>query len=230
MRNLIRNPGFFIFLILVGTTCNRSSPLTEADLMMIKETGFDQEILQEIRFYTNSVFLLSEFSPDQAIYYEDSVYYKSFQSKHMKGIIFNTETSKARNLIKKLGNKLKQKGYMIYISDSNYGYAPDQLTILRTTDKYDMLRFEATHGTSYGLYTEDIIRKLQEWDRLYEIDFIAVGNDFIEAHITKMPIDILGFCSELYSFCPDIVEQGTGTIDNLKNEILKTGKIYRWWN
>jgi len=39
-----------------------------------------------------------------------------------------------------------------------------------------------------------------------------------------------GQTKELYDFCPDIVDQGTGTMEALKLEITRTRELYLWWD
>lgn len=34
----------------------------------------------------------------------------------------------------------------------------------------------------------------------------------------------------MYEFCPDIVEQGTESIEELVEEIKKTKKLFLWWD
>ncbi|MDQ0230125.1 hypothetical protein J2S19_001377 [Metabacillus malikii] len=35
---------------------------------------------------------------------------------------------------------------------------------------------------------------------------------------------------EMYDFCPDIVDQGTGSIENLIEELIETENLFLWWD
>jgi hypothetical protein len=34
----------------------------------------------------------------------------------------------------------------------------------------------------------------------------------------------------LYEFCPDIVDQGCGSVDALADELAMTGRLVLWWD
>lgn len=222
---------FILFLwIPLCESCQNPPTLTEEDLQLSEEAGFDAEIIQKIRSYTDSIFYISAGNPDMPILFKDSSNYIEFVNKDLKGLVFSSTAEHSENIVTRLREDLYQKGYLIYRSGMNFGYMPDKVTILKTTDKYDLLRFEATNGINYDLYPEDIIIQLMEWDILYGLKFTAVGFDFIEADIKRLPKDISAFCTDLYAFCPDIVEQGTGTIEALKAEVVKTSKLFLWWD
>jgi hypothetical protein len=216
--------------ILICTSCVHPGTLTRADQKLIKVTGFDAEIIKKIRSYTDSTFSLSTGNPDVTSSFKDTQNYADFVNKELQGLVFGCTTENATFIVEKLRDTFVQEGYMIYKSDMNFGYSPDEVTILKTTDKFDLLRFEGTSGVNYELYLEDIIMQLKEWDLVYGLNFISVGFDFVEASFTGLPKDITGFCNDLYAFCPDIVEQGTGTITALKTEILQTGMLFLWWD
>ena len=125
---------------------------------------------------------------------------------------------------------LNKKGYFIYLSEANYGYSPDEITILKTDDKYDLLRFEGTNGLNYDIMVEDVIDKLKEWDNTYQLKFTGVGFDFFQANYSTLPENTRAHANELYDFCPDIVEQGTGSVKELEKEMIASKKLFLWWD
>jgi len=40
----------------------------------------------------------------------------------------------------------------------------------------------------------------------------------------------LTFAKEMYKVCPDIVDQGTGSIEALAEEMKKTKRLFFWWD
>lgn len=220
-----------VFLVIFCfIACQRQATLKSEDIQLIEEIGFDAGIIKKIRIYTDSAFVISNGNSDVEILFRDSSNYIDFMNERMKGLVICESKEKAEKMVQKLKTILNNKGYQIYRSEMNFGYSPDKITILKTKDKYDLLRFEGTNGMNYNLYIEDIIDQLKVWDNLYGLDFIATGIDFIDADIRKLPKDMSGFCHDLYTFCPDIVEQGTGSIEALKSEISLTKKLFLWWD
>jgi hypothetical protein len=41
---------------------------------------------------------------------------------------------------------------------------------------------------------------------------------------------MLEFAKEVYQFCPDVVDQGTETVEALASERKRTNRVYLWWD
>ncbi len=129
-----------------------------------------------------------------------------------------------------LKEQFKQKGYAIFISDMGYSENPYKIGIIRAGDKYASLHFMSTNGINYDHDTNDVIDKLKEWDKLYGIEIIGSGMDFVEIILNKMPGDLKAFSNEIYEYCPDSVDQGFETIEALEKFIRDTSRVYMWWD
>jgi hypothetical protein len=46
----------------------------------------------------------------------------------------------------------------------------------------------------------------------------------------KLPSDLDAFSKEVYKFCPDSVDQGVGTVENLKPAIKEMNGLWLWWD
>ncbi len=105
-------------------------------------------------------------------------------------------------------------GYYVFISERNFGIggAPDNVSFLKTSDPYDMLRTMGTNGWNYDISPEMVIARLKEWDRKFGIAIHGVGFDWVEGEFKSQPSDMPGFANEVYKFCPDVVDQGTETV------------------
>jgi hypothetical protein len=210
--------------------CSQTSELSEEDKKLINELGFDTELIAKIRKITDSSFVRTTGNKDSQWNFKDSLNYLEFQKKGLVGLQVSEKQGKSSIIVKSLRDEFFSKGYLIYISEFNYGYSPDAITILKTKDKFDILRFEGTNGINYGIYTEDIIEKLLVWDKNYGLKMIAAGFDLVQADYKKLPDNIDRYAKDLYEFCPDIVEQGVGSVDALKTEVIRTRELYLWWD
>ena len=83
---------------------------------------------------------------------------------------------------------------------------------------------------NYKMKTEDLIKKLQEYDRKYGIEIFQAETDTIRLKLLQVPLDTKKFAQDLYGFCPDIVDQGVGSIDALEQTIINFREIYLWWD
>lgn len=96
--------------------------------------------------------------------------------------------------------------------------------------QFDILRLARTDGANYDLDTEAIIAKLREYDATVGIAIAAAETDKVEFALRRTPADLATFAADLYAFCPDIVDQGVGTIEALAELIDITGIITLWWD
>lgn len=229
MKPLLIKTTTIIWCAVALTACY-NKPLSDADVKLTKELRFDKAVTQEIRNLTDSVFVKAIPNQEALWCFKDSLNYVAFENKKVKGLTFNISEKKSTMIVKRLRKRLADKGYVIYISDANYGYAPDKITVLKTNNQFDALRFEGTSGVNYDIYVEDIIKELNDWDKKYKLKIIGVGFDFVEADIKQMPENLEAYAQELYEFCPDIVEQGTGSVAELKNELKGSEKLFLWWD
>ena len=78
--------------------------------------------------------------------------------------------------------------------------------------------------------TDDLVKKLRVYDDEFGIDIFHAETDTIEFAFQKMPEDLAAFCKDLYEFCPDIVDQGTGTVELLEKEIREREQVFLWWD
>jgi len=83
-------------------------------------------------------------------------------------------------------------------------------------DQFDILRAAATDGTNYDLQTADIVKELQAWDREFGIDIQRAETDTVQLRLKKLPKNVKAFAQRVYKFCPDIVEQGVGSVEELE--------------
>ena len=75
-----------------------------------------------------------------------------------------------------------------------------------------------------------MINKIREWDAKYGLDFVGADFDWFEAKFGTPPDDFAAFAREVYAFCPDIVDQGTGSMEELAQEIERPNSVYLWWD
>jgi len=90
--------------------------------------------------------------------------------------------------------------------------------------KFDILKTKGTNGINCDLETEDVIAKLQAWDDSYGITIANVEHDRLDVTFAKLPDDMQAFAEEVYAFCPDVVDQGFGCMDDMFEMAEATGQ------
>jgi hypothetical protein len=87
-----------------------------------------------------------------------------------------------------------------------------------------------TNGANYGVGTEDVIRWLRKLEDRQPFDLTGVGGDFLAGSFlaaVKKPKEL---ANQMYEFCPDIVEQGCGTVEELAKQLRTMRTFFFWWD
>ncbi|MEW5737886.1 MAG: DUF4253 domain-containing protein [Myxococcota bacterium] len=105
-----------------------------------------------------------------------------------------------------------------------------ELAIAEGSSQFDILRHAASDAINYGLETEDLVKQLTAYDEQHGIDIFHAETDTIEFDVTGEVDDWAAFAKDLYKFCPDIVDQGVGSVDALEATLAETGSVYLWWD
>ena len=185
----------------------------------------DTSVIKIIRAYN-----LNKIEP---FYYSQSKIIKNeYYPNYIKGLIFQEQNIKSYNLVFKLKDKLKIKGYSIFLLENNFNLDNnlDIICILKTTDKYTVLKQIATNGINYDITNDSLISIIKKFDKKYSLELIGASGDWCEFIIQNEPKNLEQFAEEVYKVCPDVVDQGAGSLNALANEMKKTKRLYLWWD
>jgi hypothetical protein len=75
-----------------------------------------------------------------------------------------------------------------------------------------------------------VLERYTQWAEKYGLRLVGAGSDWIEAEFTRPPSDWKVFAAEVYEFCPDVVDQGTGSVPALAEEMKAQNAVYLWWD
>jgi uncharacterized protein DUF4253 len=105
-----------------------------------------------------------------------------------------------------------------------------EVVVGRGGSQFDILRLARSDACNYDMDTEDIIRRLRAWHESCGIDIFHAETDTIELSLLKLPGDVRAFARDVYEFCPDIVDQGVGSVEALEKAIEDYRQVYLWWD
>jgi hypothetical protein len=83
---------------------------------------------------------------------------------------------------------------------------------------------------NFGLHTSDVIAKLRELERDAPFVLTGIGYDHVEGRFLSPLSDPEAMAERLYALCPDIVDQGTGSVRELAIEIGRLNTFFCWWD
>jgi hypothetical protein len=81
--------------------------------------------------------------------------------------------------------------------------------------KFAQVYEKGTNGINYDLSTDDIVAMLERWDALYSIEISDVDNDRLLVQFASLPDDLSDLAKEIYEFCPDVIDQHFGCMDDM---------------
>ncbi|HEY9841035.1 MAG: DUF4253 domain-containing protein [Candidatus Sericytochromatia bacterium] len=77
------------------------------------------------------------------------------------------------------------------------------------------------------------VRLLQEWEQSHGAELVGYTGDVLELKVQRPP-QTLEQAQQLarvqYAYCPDIVEQGVQTLENLARTLVNSSVWYFWWD
>jgi hypothetical protein len=146
------------------------------------------------------------------------------------GIVVSVPEDKAENIFTGLRHRLKPLHYTAFIVEMNDAIKVYKIGVLKGTDQYEILRIMHTDGDDYDISNQDVIDWLKELEQKTPFNIIGADSDWVEIEFTTLPKDLKALAEAVYDFCPDAVDQGTGSVDELAKEIKQTKRLLLWWD
>ena len=228
---------FYLFfaIILTLTFGCKSQPkvtgyiLTSSERNICDTLQIDTTIIKDIReFNGNKVepfhYSLGKFITKDGEMESDPIF--------LNGLVFSETNFKSYDLVFSLKDNFKIKGYSIFLLENNFNLSNklDNIGVLKTTDKFTVLKQVATDGINFDITNDSLITIIKTFDKKYSLELIGASGDWCEFIIHNEPQNWLQFANEVYKVCPDVVDQGAGTIQALADEMKKTKRLYFWWD
>jgi hypothetical protein len=101
--------------------------------------------------------------------------------------------------------------------------------LLPTSDAYEVMAVLDTNGDNYEIGTAGVTAWMKELHQEHPFILTDIGFDYMEGYFTGPINDPDALARRMYQFCPDIVDQGVGSLSSLAVELRK-GKLYFWWD
>jgi hypothetical protein len=114
------------------------------------------------------------------------------------------------------------------------GPAGNFIGLLPTANKFAVL---AAVGVApggdygpYGLHSPDVVAWFRELDQDNPFQLVGCRHDTVDVKFTRAVEDPENLARRMYEFCSDMVDQGTGTLGRLVEELRDRGRAHFWWD
>lgn len=147
------------------------------------------------------------------------------------GVSFNVPENRLERILRKAHTDYLSRGFYLFRYDQNFGIGnnPDRVGLLPTTDKYAVMAAMDTNGDNYEIGTAGVIAWMKDLEHEQPYVLTGIGFDYMEGYFIDPVKDPQDLARRMYQFCPDIVDQGVGSVRKLVSELGK-GDIYFWWD
>jgi Domain of unknown function (DUF4253) len=147
------------------------------------------------------------------------------------GVSFDVPQDKLEAVLRTAHTDFLAKGFYLFRYSQNFKIngQHDKAGLLPTADMYSVIATMDTNGNNYNIGTDGVIAWLRELQQEQPFILTGIGFDYMEGHFTSPLKDPEAIAKRMYEFCPDIVDQGTGSVSDLARE-LRNGNIYFWWD
>lgn len=223
------------FAFVFAMACNNKSgrnknavTLSAAEKQLVESLKIDSTILLSLKTKTPAKLKTFEW---ESGFSDDTIAQKKF-AEALPGFMFDEDLENVEEIYNGLHDEFKGKGYSLFTLEQNYGIGgeKDIMAVLKTSDKYAVLKRVNTDGINYDITNDSVIHIVQQFDQQCDLELVGAGFDWCEFKINKAPENWMKLAEEAYAVCPDIVDQGTGTVEALAEEMKTKRRLYFWWD
>jgi uncharacterized protein DUF4253 len=149
-----------------------------------------------------------------------------------EGFAVNVVSDWAESFVAGAQPRFLAKGFYLFRAEQHFGIGgrPDRVALFPRRDPYEILRLMGTNGANYAIGSDSIVAWLRGLERDQPFILTGMAFDWVEGRFTSPIRDPAALARRFSTFCPDIVEQGTGTVDALAKELAESQHLYCWWD
>lgn len=139
----------------------------------------------------------------------------------------------ANSIFKKYSDEVIKGGNYVFLTNLDFDEFFNSyydIIIIKGSDPYKLINQIGTNGVNYNIYTNDVIKQLQEWDKIVGFKFDVIDVSRIHAYMSNLPNDMEKFVSEVYEFCPDVIDQGYSSKEEMITDYKENQYFWLWWD
>jgi hypothetical protein len=139
----------------------------------------------------------------------------------------------AMEIVRRNSDQIGKNGNYIFLKNLEFdksGNSYYDIAIVQCSDQFELVKYMHTNGLNYNVTNEQIIERLRKWNMDSPFKIITADEDRIEADFIQLPKDLNKFASDIYSFCPDVIDQGAGSEENLIKYFKTEKSFWLWWD
>ena len=146
-------------------------------------------------------------------------------------LLFDVPTARGQLLVDQAQAEMIEQGWFLFRFAHDTRRREDVVGLLPTPEKYVVLAYLQTDGLNYNIKTERIINWLERLESENPFVLTEAGLDYVGGRFRQRIGRPDRLAQRMFAFCPDIVDQGVGSVANLEQELAKDSpQLYLWWD
>jgi hypothetical protein len=148
------------------------------------------------------------------------------------GASIGVPAARADSLLAGAQQRFLERGFFLFRHEPNYGLdgRPDELALVPMWDQYRVVKLVGTNGANFDISNAQVIDWLQTLGQDAPFVLTGVGFDHIGGRFTSRIADPEALAQRIHKFCPDVVDQGTGSVTALAAELRRLNTFFCWWD
>ncbi|RNC86909.1 MAG: DUF4253 domain-containing protein [Winogradskyella sp.] len=152
-----------------------------------------------------------------------------------KGLVFKyVNEKKAHSVFNKYIDEVVKGNNYIFLTNMDFNESFTStyydVIIIDGADPFDIIKRIGTNGINYDIYNSDVIKTLKEWNDEVNFKFVVIDVSRIHAYMDKLPKNIKAFSKKVYAFCPDVIDQGYSSMDEMILDYKENKYFWLWWD
>lgn len=146
-------------------------------------------------------------------------------------LLFDVADTRGQPLVDQYQSEMIKQGWFLFRFAHDARRRQDIIGLLPTSEKYVVLAYLETDGLNYNITTERIIDWLKRLEIEHPFVVTEAGLDYVGGKFLQRVGHPQQLAERMFAFCPDIVDQGVGSVANLEKELAKPSpQLYLWWD
>ncbi len=146
-----------------------------------------------------------------------------------RGFAFAVDPGQRGHAVAALRQQLGPK-FTVFRTYDGFDRHPDSVGIVSTTDPAEIVRIRGTSGGNYDIDNDSVVVLVSDWSRRLGFRIQGAGDDWVEGALPADHVNFDSLAVTLNAVCPDVVTQGTGSVEDLARELQSSHMLYCWWD
>jgi ankyrin repeat protein len=125
--------------------------------------------------------------------------------------------------------RFSELGFMLFDPDGSTA-EPNRLVCLPTSRWQDAVAVMGTNGANFDIGPGFIVQWLENLESQQPFQLLSITSDLLSGRFLTPILDPDRLALEMSDFCPDIVDQGCGTVEELALTLAESDLLFFWWD